>query len=146
MSDTVILKKLFLKASSSLTSLGYLITLWLHFPVLIGLVPALLCAAYKYKNEPNQAETIRVNYNQYQHLECYLWQQWIFIRSQSMSHSVKQTQKGTQELCPHGFRCFLGRFKTHSLNPLCRVSVCPIFVASYCIQLLETNVKCLGVL
>lgn len=85
-------------ASSSLTSLSYLITLWLHFPVLIGLVPALLCVACKHKNEPNQAESSKVNYNQYQNLECYLWQQWIFIRSPSMSHSVKQTQRGTQEL------------------------------------------------
>lgn len=133
-------------ASSSLTSLSYLITLWLHFPVLIGLVPALPCVACKYENEPNQEESTRVNYNQYQNLECYLGQQWIFICSPSMSHSVKQTQRGTQELCPNGFRCFLGRFKTDTLNPLCRVSVCPILVVSYWIQLLETNVKCPGVL
>lgn len=59
--DTVVLKKVFLKAPSYLTSPAHLITFCHRFLVLIAFVSSLLYVAYKYGNEPNQEETIGAN-------------------------------------------------------------------------------------
>lgn len=102
--DTVVLKKVFLKAPSYLTSPGHLITFCHRFLVLIAFVSSLLYVAYKYGNEPNQEETIGANSTQVtkRSRELFVAARIFFLFLCEMSN--KNHKRRSQELCPQPCR------------------------------------------